>query len=595
MGCGSLQGNQASGFTLYRRGAPDPPAGVSTPPPPTGPTRLRAGGCFRQIFGFSGIGTRETLGLLHRGRGCGLMAAQRKSEPGLMHKFTPPGPVAQGYIQSAAPVALIVGPIGGAKTTSSASKLMIETCRQHPSTKDGYRRAWNIAIRKTYIRMHKTLTPSLRKFFGSEMVWTGDKQGALDGLMRWTEGGEKYELRLSMMCFQDEDIESFVRGLEPTGFMLNEFDEMPFGTFSHLLGRCGRYALDEKPEGLGPALHTKILGDCNMPDFDSWVHDSYLKQPLEGVEVFVQPSGLSPQAENIQHLRKIHPNYYQNLADEYRREGRQDKIKRFIENKPGYTANGKLIYPQFNADRHISESEILPDRDRPLIIGIDQGGQAAAIICQANSSGQMIALKEVVLEPGAYLGGDDFGRLLAQLLLEEPYRRYVGPGGLILRTDPAAMQRHAGSKEDDPRSWYTDFLDGFLDETRLREDQINIDVAPTNSLQARHNAVGKLLSTSVDGQECFVANKTCRRLNRGFLGGYRRILIKGTNQFHKDPHKDHFADIHDALQYAALECLPQFALNRDAKGGSETLLARRFEPTLAPHLRSQSGNPEVIM
>lgn len=526
------------------------------------------------------------------------MAKAQKSKKvrGLFEDFTFPGPVAQGYAQSSSPVAVIIGPVGGAKTTTSAEKMMIETCRQHPSINDGVRRALIVAVRHTYIRMHDTLTPSLKKFFGSDMTWSGDSKGAYDGFIQWEEGGQRHELTLLMRCFQDQGIESFIKGFEPTSFYLNEFDEQVQGVLDLAIQRCGRYALHEKPEGVAPAKWCKIFGDCNMPDFDNWVHEDILANPSDDTEVFIQPSGLSPEAENLHVLERIEPGYYQNLERRYLQQGRADLVERFIKNRAGYTAQGVRVYGEFDASRHLAEGGLEPERNRQLLLGVDQGGQAAAVIAQASRLGAVCVFEEVVLEPGVFMGGEDFGRHLGATLNAPRFRHFVRRGGIMIRLDPAAMQRHSGTKEDDERTWYLDFLDGFMAETGLRDADLNIDIAPTNAISTRQGAVKALLKTANhEGNPNFKVDKRCKRLVRGFLGGYRRQKVQGTNRYGKTPVKDHFSDIHDALQYAALEVKPLAAGAARDQGGEDAQAMAALHAADSIHEEPKDPQTEILM
>lgn len=485
---------------------------------------------------------------------------------GLIDTFTPPGPKAEGWLYSHADVALIIGPYGSAKTSSGCMKAIAETRRQFPSKRDQCRRALCVAIRQNYRRMADTLIPSVREFFGTSAHWTGGSSQPPEMWVRWHEAGDAHELTIKFRAFQDQAIEAFVRGFQPSFWWANEFDELPAGAFSDMLGRIGRYRLAERPDPSEwtPVPHCKLFGDANMPDIDSWVHEFILKKPTPGVEVYIQPSGFSPQAENLHNLRKSNPKYYEDMATRFRSEGAEHKVKRFIENRAGYTPHGKPVYPEFNPELHIFEDGVItPDPNRQVLIGIDQGGQAAAVIAQRSREGGLVVFDEVVLDPGAFLGGEEFGRLLARRLLEPDFRRFCRRGGLVVRTDPAAMQRHSGSTEDDPRSWYLDFEDGLSAELGLPPDSgaVDMDIAPTNALKQRHQAVRKLLLTRGTHGENMRVHEGCQRLNRGFSGGYRYDKVQGTaGTYRNKPKKpDPHTDVHDALQYIALHVVPEMA------------------------------------
>lgn len=487
------------------------------------------------------------------------------SAHGLWRNYTPPGPKAHGWLLSDAEVAGIIGPYGSAKTTTAAMKCMRVTAQQHPSTKDGVRRAFIPGVRPNYRRMHDTLIPSFKTFFGDDGQWDGPKNGPQDFRLRWHEPNpktgalEKCELMVGFRAFGDVAIESFVRGFQPTAWLINEFDELPLGSISKMASRAGRFALDERPD-LPPVNYCKVFGDCNMPDLDSWVHDILLKNPEPGVEMFLQPSGFSPDAENLENLIKIDPDYYHSMAARFRAEGDEASVKRFIENKAGYTPHGKPVYPGFDSDRHIPASVMAPDPMRQLILGVDQGGQFACAIGQRTRRRTAAIFREVVPEPGEFFGGEEAGRMVGRVLLDEFPGWLRAKSGIRIIIDPAGKQRHSGTKEDDPRNWALDFIDGLMAECNLGFEP-DWDFALTNTIKLRVGAVRKLLALrTADGAEGFQINAACRVANRGFAGGYRYPTKQGKpGEYHPDPEKNYFSNIHDAIQYFGLEIVPELA------------------------------------
>lgn len=484
------------------------------------------------------------------------------SDHGLWREFTPPGPKAAGWLYSnAKDFAGIIGPYGSAKTTTGAEKCMRVTCQQHPSTKDGVRKALIPAVRPNYRRMHDTLIPSVRKFFGKDAQWDGPKNGPQDCRMIWEEPGlGRCDMTIAFRAIGDESIDSFVRGFEPTSWWVNEFDELPRGALSKMASRIGRHLLHEKPD-LPPAEFCPVFGDTNMPDLDSWVHDILLKEPKAGTEIYLQPSGLSPNAENLENLHKSDPLYYENMKARFEQEGDFASIRRFIENMPGYTPSGRPVYPTFRYERHIGADTMKPNRMKRLIIGVDQGGQASAIIGQQAGPLMVRCFREIVLPEGAFYGGKEFGKLLGRTMLDE-FKEWLAPGGFIIRMDPAAKQRHSGSneKENSPRTWALDCIDGFIEETGFSDP--DWDIAATNVIKRRIGAVRKLLQhrDPSSGDEGLQIHPDMTVTARGFAGGYRHAQVQGRpGEYHPEPEKGRYSNPHDALQYLALEIAPEMA------------------------------------
>lgn len=492
--------------------------------------------------------------------------------------------MAAGWLVTVKPMSLIIGPVGSAKTTTAAMKAMLETCRQHPSTIDGVRRAHGCAVRQNYRQAHRSLIPSWKSFFGKDAKWTKwEKDGPAELFLRWSERGDVCEMTVEFASVGEQSVESFARGYEPTFFYTNEADELPAGALSLLAARCGRYRLAEKPKDVPPAEYCQVFGDMNMPDIDSWVHALMQNTDNYGakVEVFLQPSGFDPRAENLDNLRLIDPNYYETKAAGYRAEGNHGAVARYIENKPGFTTHGKPVYPQFRSHLHIADAPMRPEKNRQLMIGVDQGGQAAAVITQFTSRGQLLVLAEVTLDPGEFYSGYQFGRLVAERLRSE-FSDWCRAGGLKVRSDPAGLQRRStgaaeAAREDDPASWFTDFEDGMAEVLRFRVT--DFDVAETNALDARLGAVRKLLQrNTASGDPGLLVSSDCHRLARGFAGGYRFAPVQGRpGIYNPKPKKpDHHTDVHDALQYVALEAVPMVGVTERAS--AEVGQGRTAEP-----------------
>lgn len=518
------------------------------------------------------------------------------SDHGLWRDYAPPGPKAHGWLYSEAEdFAGIIGPYGSAKTTTGAMKCIRTTCRQHPSTKDGRRKALITAVRPNYRRMHDTLIPSVQNFFGKDAAWEGPKNGPQDAFLRWEEPGLGLcELLIQFRAIGDDSIQSFVRGYQPTAWWTNEFDELPDGSLSKFRSRTGRYKLNEKlsradlARSMGFALddeafreatgYCRVFGDTNMPDLDNWVHERLLKAPRKGVEIFLQPSGLSPDAENLVHLHKDDPLYYENMKRGFEEDGDFSSARRFIENLPGYTPSGQPVYPAFRYERHIGPATLRPDPMKRLIIGVDQGGQAAAVIGQKLAPLIARLYREIVLPEGAFLGGEEFGKLLGRVMLDE-FRRFLQPGGFIIRMDPAAKQRHSGTKQDDPRHWAYDFIDGFEAETGFANT--DWDIAATNISKRRVAAVRKLLAwrDPSTGAEGLQIHPDMTVTARGFAGGYRHTGVQGKpGEYHPEPDKNRYSNPHDAVQYFALEIAPEAAgLDIDKTDRAALMAASAFD------------------
>ena len=323
-------------------------------------------------------------------------------------------------------------------------------------------------------------------------------------------------------------VEDVLRGYEPTAFYLNEADLLAKEVFTYALGRAGRYP--DMSEG-GPSWYG-VLMDCNAPELSNWLYQDVFTQTAEelaaaGIALFRQPSGLSPQAENLDNLP---PGYYANQVatapDWY--------VRRMIKNQPGFSRAGKPCYPEFNDALHVPDHDLALVRGLPLIIGMDAGLNPAAAFGQRMPNGAWRIVDELVGEPGT--GPVRFGEALARRL-KEPM--FDGVGAIRGWADPSAA--YGADDKGGELTW----IQIVTEKTGLR-----IDGAPTNKLIPRLEAVRLPITRLIDGQPGFLISPRCRVLREGFNAGYRfRKLNPNDERYAEEPEKNAYSHPHDALQY----------------------------------------------
>jgi hypothetical protein len=140
--------------------------------------------------------------------------------------------------------------------------------------------------------------------------------------------------------------------LELTGAWVNEAREVPWAVIKALKGRVDRYP----PRNEGGCVDPGIIMDTNPPEDDSWWWVLSEERGAEedgdmgNVEIFKQPSGRSPEAENLPNLS---PNYYRNLMSGMD----PDFIRVYAGGLYGYVKDGKPVYPEYNDALHCGEVE----------------------------------------------------------------------------------------------------------------------------------------------------------------------------------------------------------------------------------------------
>ncbi len=453
-----------------------------------------------------------------------------------------PGPVSDRFMASDAFVQIINGPVGGGKTTNCFMKAIRLATRQMPSKTrtinlgDGNRKVRKFKlciVRDTYRQLHKTTIPSWHKRFPPE---AGEWVGAMDAPCRHRlnfllPDGTVADFVAEFAAIGENNVEDFFRGFEPTAFLLNELDLLSKEVFIYAKGRTGRYP--DMSEG-GPTWHG-ILADCNAPEFESWLYrDIFEKTPdqlaAEQTELYIQPGGLDPGAENLANLPKA---YYEKQMlgqpDWYR--------ERMVHNRPGYSRAGKPVIPEFKDALHVRDIEPVPGL--PLVIGIDPRTIPSAVFLQRLAGSQRRIVGELQGEQN--MGPRRFGKLLAERLHDQfPFTK---PSEIKAIVDPSAT--YGADREDDEKTW----LEIVANETGLR-----IEPATSNKTDVRREALRKPLSELIDGQPALVISPRCKVLRTALNTGYRfkKMNVGGADRFSEDVEKNEFADMAEAAEYACL-------------------------------------------
>jgi hypothetical protein len=438
-----------------------------------------------------------------------------------------PGPISSAYMRELRDVNMLNGPIGAGKTRTNFSKAIKLACRQRQSSRDGVRKFKLCVVHANYRQLWRSTLPSWFKLLPKTAgEWTGAENGPAKHVTTFALPDKTEVLfQIDFIAIGENAAEDVMRGYEPTAFFLNELDLLAEEVFTFARGRVGRYP--DMDEG-GPSWYG-ILADCNAPERTSWLYQNIFEKAAELPDVLLlkQPSGLSPQAENVSNLP---PGYYsKQMAGQP-----QWYIDRMIKNKPGASRDGKPVYSEFSDELHYADRVLDPVIGLPLRIGIDAGGSPAAVLGQKLPDGRWWILDELVSEQGT--GAIRFGRDLARLLKD----RYPDWRTIKAWADPSSD--FGADKKMGEASW----LDICATEAGIR-----VDPAPTNALLPRLEAVRLPLTKLIDGKPELLLSSRCPVLHEGFNSGYnyRKMQVPGATRFSEDPDKGKFSHVHDALQY----------------------------------------------
>lgn len=409
----------------------------------------------------------------------------------------------------------IVGPVGSGKTTGIFFKLVRMAKLQKPGP-DGIRRTRAVIVRNTLPQLKDTTLSSWGYWF---------KDGEAGD---WRETDKKFTLK-----FDDVECEVMFRpldtaddvarvlSLEITFAILDEFVQIPRAIVDALSARLGRYpsAID------GGATNWGMWGSSNPDNEDNWWYD-YLHSKLpENARYFVQPSGFSAEAENIENLPGG-TGYYLNQA-----KGKSEAwIKQFIEAEWGYSIAGQPVVAAFRPDLHVSKKPLIYDPMLPLIGGFDPGlGGSAMIFGQQNLHGQLIVLGELV-QSG--IGAD---RFINERL--KPYlRRRFPEAELVIAPDPAADNRSSSDEKS-----VVDVLKKYY----------AIKIEKNNRLPLRLDAIDHFASRLTGaGSALMVDEKECPILVRALKGGWRYVMdVKRDIIKSPEPEKNAYSHPGDAFGY----------------------------------------------
>jgi hypothetical protein len=260
--------------------------------------------------------------------------------------------------------------------------------------------------------------------------------------------------------------------------------------------------------------------------------------PPHNAAVFMQPAALlddgslNPEAENLENLD---PDYYNNLMS-----GKtEDWLDVFMRNKFGAGGFGQPVFRNtFRRAFHVTSNTLnaIPDALSPLVVGMDNGLTAAAVVGQMDARGRLNVLAEAYVPEGQTMGVETFLKRILVPLLQARFP--VRPASFLFVLDPACYQR---SQVDEVTIAQAVASHGFR---TMR--------ASTNVPERRIAAVEGLLTRSIDGGPgLLIDGNTCPWLVKSLDYLYRNKK-QANGIVTAVPEKNHASHIADAMQYLCL-------------------------------------------
>jgi len=401
------------------------------------------------------------------------------------------------------------------KSVGSIMKIVQIACSQEPDEK-GIRRTRFAIIRNTLEELKKTTIKTFLEWLpdglagewlkSDKTFWFGAVPGRGDTIKTYITLPDG-TIPMCECIFLGLDRPDQVRSLlslDLTGAWINEFREVPYEIFAGLIGRKGRYPQNPTWNG--------IIMDSNPFDEDSVWYTMFEENNDPEFVLYKQPSGLSPDAENTEHLP---PNYYEDQVKAAEIAGRDDNwINIHIHGKYGRLFAGKPVFGKYYSDdkHYLKGQSVRPAAQYKIGIGIDFGRYSAAVIGQLIDD-TWIIYNEFIMEDVSII---EFMEEFNSFLDNE----YGSQAKYFVYGDPAGLQR----SQIDNRTCF-DIVRSF-----------GYTIYPSiQGVQLRKEAVIAALRRE-DG---FFLAEPCKELRKALQGKYRyRKLRTNEEKYDLKPEKN---------------------------------------------------------
>jgi hypothetical protein len=450
-----------------------------------------------------------------------------------MLSFTPT-PVGQDFLDSRSFIKVVMGPVGGGKSTVALFDLLDRAIKQKPF--NGTRRTKFIILRNTMQQLKATVAPLITQWFET-------LTGGTMGRWRLTDNVFEMKFRLGddttvhseffMMAADTPDDVRRLLSLEASAAWVEEAREVDPEVFSGLQGRVNRF-----PNRLaGGVTYAGVICSTNPPPVGGFWH-KLMTEPPANSQIFMQPpailedGSLNPERENKDNLAD---DYYDNLIA-----GKsEDWVNVYLKNEYGAGDQGQPVYRgTFKKSFHVSPKPLnaIPQSQNPLIVGMDNGLTAAAAIGQMDMRGRVNILGEAYVPEGETMGVETYLDRLLIPLLRSKFPAFKAEN-IVFVVDPACFTR---SQVDEKTIAQAIMQRGY-----------QVVRASTNDPERRISAVEGLLTRQIDGSAGFLVDPTCSHIANTLEWGFRYKkttagLVASTVE------KNHWSHIGDAIQYLAL-------------------------------------------
>jgi hypothetical protein len=217
-------------------------------------------------------------------------------------EYTPPATLRR-MLRSNAFARVAKGPVGSGKSSACVMEILRRATEQ--AAVDGIRRTRFAIIRNTYRELRDTTRRTFEQWIPAQIGKWREADFAFDISVALADGTRVESEILFRSLNRPEDVKKLL-SLEITGAYVNELKEIPKRVIDVLETRVGRFP--SKVHG-GPTWFG-WWADTNPWHIGHWGQKLF-KQPPPGYELYPQPGGRSPRAENTGNLPD---GYYERLC-----------------------------------------------------------------------------------------------------------------------------------------------------------------------------------------------------------------------------------------------------------------------------------------
>lgn len=450
-----------------------------------------------------------------------------------------PSLTGKAFMRSKAFLKLVMGPVGGGKSTVALYDLLKRAYEQEPF--NNIRRTKFGILRNTMQQLKSTVKPLLDSWLVT--IPSSLPGGGPMGQWRLTDNTFEIKGRLSdgtsihtefiLLAADTPDDVRRLLSLELSAAWVEECREVDEAVFSGLQGRVARFP----SRAAGGVTYPGVICSTNPPPLGTYWHD-FVSSPPKTAEIFIQPAAMlddgswNPEAENIEHLD---PNYYENLVAG-KKEGWIDV---YIRNKFGPGEWGNPVFKgTFKQDFHVSKTNLSPITQsiNPLIIGSDNGLTAGAGLMQMDAKGRVNVLGECYVPDGETMGYETFLDKLMIPKLRNEFPMFKAEN-IIFVVDPACFQRSQ--------------VDEKTIAMAIQQRGFKVLKASTNDPARRIDAVEGLLMRQIDGSAGLLIDPRCTHIINGMAWGYRYRKVS-SGQSVAQVEKNFWSHTCEGLQYGCL-------------------------------------------